>query len=136
MQVNVESWMIQAYEVGVESAGKDLDTWIIKNFHALPAWLDDHDAQAFFMAGRAGLAMPVWRTGWRYGGLPRGDQSWNYSENFAEGGVSIMALTGAVPVKGSGTFLCDRPVVQVAGWYTPANAGSDGEALLVCCVVI
>lgn len=90
----------------------------------------------FLRAGAIGRAMPVWVTGWRYGGLPRdreGDvrPSYNYRDQQPERGVSLVAVDGGAPCRSFAVLEAKKRGVVRVGGFLVEDTGSDGEPLVV-----
>ena len=88
----------------------------------------------FFAIGFDGYDYPQYVTGYRYGHIPQGGQSYNYRDDVSERGVSIVAVNDGAMTQDmvSLAFVqCGRPVVTVTGYLHPGATGSDGEPLLL-----
>ena len=123
-----------AYNKGVELKNTDINT-IIYNGLAPDSYFFDFTLNFFFECGRQGCEFPEYVSGWRYGTVPAGGQSYNYRDQRPEHGVSVMEVDGVANGsidKISMMFIAmGRPTVYVEGYLNPYANGSDGEYLLV-----
>jgi hypothetical protein len=125
---------IAAYETGklVGRSVERLTEWIYSG-QVTDEMVEDPSLAVFFEAGRAGKAMPVWATGWRWGALPASGVSHNFADNRDEAGVSCMAVDGVDWDPNGNTFEmfnAGRKKVILSGWTVRHARGSDGEPLL------
>lgn len=127
----------RAYKAGqlLKESGKSMEDWIYRGIEGIPNYdsFPETAATAVFLeAGIKGKGLPRYVTGWRYGGIPKGDRSINFMDNTYENGVSLMRADG-IDFKGSTTFELFNSAgarkVKVGGFY--AGRGSDGEPLVV-----
>lgn len=137
----MKKWQINAYETGKRLADKSIED-IIYHKLAPGSIFFDFEMNAFFNHGYAGLPFPEYVTGWRYGDIPQSGQSYNFRDQVAEHGVSVMEIysnNGVVKTvdKISAMFCADgRERVEVAGYLNGLRHGSDGEPLLICTTVV
>jgi hypothetical protein len=94
-------------------------------------WIGTEELIAY-EAGLLGCEMPHKVTGWRYGHIPANGHSYNYRDDRAEAGVSLMetdcGLKTADPLMN--VMAGSRPRVRVEGWLNTIKRGSDGEPLV------
>ncbi len=132
-------WQKDAYELGKKLAAKSVEEIIYRKLVPDSVWFD-FETNVFFEHGYHGLPFPEYVTGWRYGDIPPSGQSYNFRDQIAEHGVSVMevyAANGAVETvdKVSAMFCAaGRTRVDVAGYLNGLRRGSDGEPLLICAV--
>jgi hypothetical protein len=147
---------VAAYELGKELSARCKELGLPGHRHPATVilhWCDDSriaakydhrlvefgDLAVFLNAGIAGADMPIWTYGWRYGDLPESGRSYNYRDQFAEYGVSMMSVVGSESMP-DGTFALfnarGRKRVWAMGWLVTHRKGSDGEAMLVDAVRI
>ncbi len=139
--IEMKKWQKEAYDLGAKLAGKSIEDIIYNDLAPAHYWTD-FEMNAFFDHGYHGLPFPEYVTGWRWGKIPPSGQSYNYRDNIAEHGVSVMEVystDGAISTidKVSAMFCASgRSRVEVAGYLNGLRRGSDGEPLLICAKVI
>lgn len=130
----IKKWMTDSYESGKSTAALSYNDIIYGDL--APSWIfNDFDANELFEIGRQGHEFPEIASGWRYGNIPESGRSYNYREQVAERGVSMMQLDGKDKMKTlaemRGSF-DNRPKINVIGLLNPLEVGGDGEPLILC----
>lgn len=121
------------YELGCKSGYGSAREACEHGCAELDDWTMGPEEWLCYDAGCRGAEMPHYVTGWRYGHLPSSGHSYNYADDYAEGGVSLMEVDGGDKTQNliSALYIgVDRPIVKVAGWLNTLKHGSDGEPLV------